>query len=264
MTENPGGLLAVNAQHLDQFADMPKAIKGIPTGYLGLLEQRLNETEEALYRALAELAALKSRANLSGSGDLQIHDLALRDLNTNKHARMAEWKEYPLKKQEELERWQQFMGPNNIQLGSAQEKQLHPEFEESYRSPPPIASNEQRTHETPLFHSLNVNSSGFVRQSLPTPSPGAHIPLGTSRSVEFPAQSPSQEQTTSYPHVLAPNFECIENMAGVPNSDLMQQNIMDSGWEAGPRGGETQDKFRQNPPPKQSERLSAAFQHTYY
>lgn len=147
-----------------------------------------------------------------------------------------------------------------------QEKQLRIESEESYRAPPSIASNKQFTNENPLFGSLEMNPPpGFVRQSLPTHSPGDHIPLETPQSAEFPPHSPSREQTACYPHVFQPNFDRMGNMVNVlDNSSMIQQNITNDEWETGPSSGKNQDKFQQNPPLKQSERLSSAFQHTYY
>ena len=74
--------------------------RGIPTGYLGLLEQRLNETEAALFGALSELRGLGSSKPLQ------------RDANPSKMTRMEEWKEYPLQGEGGLERWFQLLGTN--------------------------------------------------------------------------------------------------------------------------------------------------------
>ncbi|KFY97029.1 hypothetical protein V498_02323 [Pseudogymnoascus sp. VKM F-4517 (FW-2822)] len=95
-----------------------KAGIGIPTGYLGNLEQRLNETEAALYSALAELRSLKNDqhfATLLNSTSTAIPlDLAPRELNANKMSRMAEWKEHPLTGPDAIERWQAFFSRYEI------------------------------------------------------------------------------------------------------------------------------------------------------
>ncbi|KFY72767.1 hypothetical protein V499_07102 [Pseudogymnoascus sp. VKM F-103] len=92
--------------------------RGIPTGYLGNLEQRLNETEAALYTALAELRSLKNDqhfVNLPNSTSLFIPpDLAPRELNANKMSRMAEWKEHSLTGSGAIERWRAFFSKYEI------------------------------------------------------------------------------------------------------------------------------------------------------
>ncbi|KFY29702.1 hypothetical protein V494_08543 [Pseudogymnoascus sp. VKM F-4513 (FW-928)] len=91
---------------------------GIPTGYLGNLEQRLNETEAALYSALAELRSLKNDQQFAMPVDPTpsfIHpDLAPRELNANKVSRMAEWKEHPLTGSGAIERWRAFFSRYEI------------------------------------------------------------------------------------------------------------------------------------------------------
>ncbi|OBT65812.1 hypothetical protein VE03_03338 [Pseudogymnoascus sp. 23342-1-I1] len=95
-----------------------KAGIGIPTGYLGNLEQRLNETEAALYRALAELRSLKNDQHLvmpvNSTSTSILPDLAPRELNANKMSRMAEWKEHPLTGSGAIERWQAFFSRYEI------------------------------------------------------------------------------------------------------------------------------------------------------
>ncbi|KFZ08855.1 hypothetical protein V502_09097 [Pseudogymnoascus sp. VKM F-4520 (FW-2644)] len=90
---------------------------GIPTGYLGNLEQRLNETEAALYSALAELRSLKNDqhfASLLNSTTSIPPDLAPRELNANKMSRMAEWKEHPLTGSGAIESWRAFFSRYEI------------------------------------------------------------------------------------------------------------------------------------------------------
>ncbi|KAH8749469.1 hypothetical protein BGZ57DRAFT_915007 [Hyaloscypha finlandica] len=78
--------------------------RGIPGGYLGALETRLNETEIALYNALCELRKLKIESAFTDHPDLS-EPLQSRQTDGNKYSRMNEWVRYPLKRSEELETW---------------------------------------------------------------------------------------------------------------------------------------------------------------
>ncbi|KAG4439780.1 hypothetical protein IFR05_004748 [Cadophora sp. M221] len=84
--------------------------EGIPTGYLGLLEQRLGETEVVLYHALSELRALKlQNPFIPIPGNIVIPEPIFRDPNPTKQFRMEEWREYRLRTRDEVERWRQFL-----------------------------------------------------------------------------------------------------------------------------------------------------------
>jgi hypothetical protein len=79
-------------------------IRGIPGGYLGALETRLNETEIALYNALCELRQLKTERTFTDHPDLS-EPLQARQGNSNKYSRMTEWVTYPLRSSSELAVW---------------------------------------------------------------------------------------------------------------------------------------------------------------
>jgi hypothetical protein len=79
-------------------------VRGIPGGYLGALETRLNETEIALYNALCELRKLKLESAFTDHPDLS-EPLQSRQTDGNKYSRMNEWVRYPLKRSDELETW---------------------------------------------------------------------------------------------------------------------------------------------------------------
>lgn len=79
--------------------------RGIPTGYLGLLEQRLNETEKVLYKTLSELAARDG---------LKAREWTPREAGMSKHERMKEWKEYPLNGEGCIERWRGLFGGSDV------------------------------------------------------------------------------------------------------------------------------------------------------
>jgi hypothetical protein len=78
--------------------------RGIPGGYLGALETRLNETEIALYNALCELRQLKTQSTFTSHPDLS-EPLQARQANSSKYSRMTEWASYPLRSSSELEVW---------------------------------------------------------------------------------------------------------------------------------------------------------------
>lgn len=85
--------------------------RGIPTGYLGTLEQRLAETETALFNTLNALGAVRNQEG-NISQDVMISrepgTMVARDTNVNKTGRMAEWKRYPLQSSTDLEEWYEF------------------------------------------------------------------------------------------------------------------------------------------------------------
>ncbi len=76
------------------------------------MEQRLSNTEVLLYNALSQLRVLKVDAFPGSSDsliDVQVPEPIPREVNMSKHARMEEWKQHPLKKSEDVERWRKFM-----------------------------------------------------------------------------------------------------------------------------------------------------------
>jgi len=85
--------------------------RGIPSGYISTLEQRLMETEGVLFCALSELRNLRSQPNSQPQMKLEpptLASLGARETNPNKALRMAEWKEYPLRTNEQITRWEEF------------------------------------------------------------------------------------------------------------------------------------------------------------
>jgi hypothetical protein len=68
------------------------------------LEQRLHETEIALYNALCELRKIKSESAFTDHLDLS-ESLQSRHAAMNKYSRMAEWVRYPLNHSDEVENW---------------------------------------------------------------------------------------------------------------------------------------------------------------
>jgi hypothetical protein len=78
--------------------------RGIPTGYLNALEQRLNETEDALYNSLAELRELRSK-NGHEDHSREVVSISSRPANESKASRMEEWKRFPVKELRDLESW---------------------------------------------------------------------------------------------------------------------------------------------------------------
>ncbi|CAG8960436.1 hypothetical protein HYFRA_00008155 [Hymenoscyphus fraxineus] len=128
--------------------------RGIPTGYLGLLEQRLQKTEEALYKTLSELKLLKD--NQSGPDKPTIPALKSYDANTSKQTRMEEWKDYPLESSQDLENWQRYMRSNEVSVQGGERT----ESQRPNRSP---ISNEPRApvpeDTSPPYRGIDMNLS---------------------------------------------------------------------------------------------------------
>ncbi|KAH8586034.1 hypothetical protein B0O99DRAFT_645574 [Bisporella sp. PMI_857] len=183
--------------------------RGIPTGYLASLEQRLSETEAALYNALSELRNSKEQGALSNyDGDFIFvapRHLA-RDMNPNKIARMEEWKDYPLQDVQSLERWLEFFGssqaagqnanqshigaaPLQIQKRTNQEMQQPSAFEEQYQ--------DYQISETSLAEDLIRLSQGQPSTSIPfdTTYPPSAIPGPSSTHL----QSQNQFHNINHP-----------------------------------------------------------------
>jgi hypothetical protein len=102
------------------------SIRGIPGGYLGALETRLNESEIALYNALCELRQLKSESTFTNHPDIS-EPLQARQANSNKYSRMTEWITYPLRSSSELEVWWSSFENSNPREGMCN-KQKHYNF----------------------------------------------------------------------------------------------------------------------------------------
>lgn len=72
--------------------------RGLPLGYLNQLEQRLSETEAALYSALATLRAIQPTTLVQASPNPG-------SMHKQKAARMDEWNQLPLRGWPDMERW---------------------------------------------------------------------------------------------------------------------------------------------------------------
>lgn len=74
--------------------------RGLPTGYLGALEQRLTDTEAALHDAITHLHRVKDTPNIR-----PVRLNSARQSKTTKGSRLAEWAKFPLNSPEEVQRW---------------------------------------------------------------------------------------------------------------------------------------------------------------
>ncbi len=83
---------------------LTKIFRGLPGGYLGTLEQRLNDTEAVLHDAITEIHRLKENSNSHSSSRSVRLDLA-RPSKITKASRLAEWAKYPLTSPEDVEVW---------------------------------------------------------------------------------------------------------------------------------------------------------------
>ncbi|KAJ5305977.1 hypothetical protein PENANT_c015G10781 [Penicillium antarcticum] len=95
---------------------MSNARRGLPLGYLNQLEQRLAETESALYGALTALRSMGSSAVQASAKT----DTAPK----HKTARMEEWSQLPLREWPDMERWMTVMSD---QFNMEQPREMIPE-----------------------------------------------------------------------------------------------------------------------------------------
>lgn len=84
------------------------ACRGIPSGYLNAMEQRLNDTEIALHEALSELGKLRQMVPYAEQPRQPCLSLT-RVTQLSKATRMTEWKEHPLNSSQDIERWWQVL-----------------------------------------------------------------------------------------------------------------------------------------------------------
>lgn len=72
--------------------------RGLPLGYLNQLEQRLSETEAALYSALVTLRAMRPTTVVHASAKPE-------SVHKQKAARMDEWNQLPLRGWSDMDHW---------------------------------------------------------------------------------------------------------------------------------------------------------------
>jgi hypothetical protein len=72
--------------------------RGLPLGYLNQLEQRLSETETALYSALVTLRAMRPTTMVHASAKPE-------SVHKQKAARMDEWNQLPLRGWSDMDHW---------------------------------------------------------------------------------------------------------------------------------------------------------------
>ncbi|KAK0112093.1 hypothetical protein ONS96_001352 [Cadophora gregata f. sp. sojae] len=279
--------------------------RGIPTGYLGLLEQRLGETEVLLYRALSELRALKLQQNSypGVTSTLDIPDPITREANAPKPVRMEEWKEYPLKYEEEVERWRQYMsGGRETSIGydegfSGEQSQVNNSY---YSNPTNQFSNpdpSQTYHDTDMDFNVAAGLVGLSQShgqiQLQTQNTNnAHIPPPSQHTnvlnPRFSNPMPPLPDSANNPS-LQSNYTAEFNSSkdlhinrGISNQNLdLDQNpqtnaILEGsssntavGWETPPSdptsGATGQNAGTQRPVELlRSQQLSAAFKNIYY
>lgn len=69
------------------------------------MEQRLSDTESALYDVVAKLQRINAGLNPSSTSSRQARLNSTRPSKRTKTSRLAEWTMYPLKSSEDIERW---------------------------------------------------------------------------------------------------------------------------------------------------------------
>ncbi|KAH7317681.1 hypothetical protein BKA65DRAFT_514968 [Rhexocercosporidium sp. MPI-PUGE-AT-0058] len=273
--------------------------RGIPTGYLGLLEQRLGETEVLLYQALSELQTLKLQ-NIFQSVPRSpaIPDPIPREVNPSKQVRMEEWREYPLRTADEVERWRRFLGGDmkipDVYDGllGEQSRQEH----QGYHSPPnqPF-SDPNLDQDPPLTHQdnsmdfdvanglmgLSQTNDQNQTQYQQTTNTNSDPPPTQLSAILNPANFPSPPSGIQHTHNLSHTTNYTADFNPSPAQDMsMNHGIADTdqarrdpgpsgGWEASPlTPGPSitrQHAALQKPTELvRSQQLSAAFKNIYY
>ena len=112
--------------------------RGLPLGYLNRLEQRLAETESALYGALITLASTNATTTVQATAKPDL-------LHKSKAARMNEWTQLPLRDWTDIYRWKISVGDQFI-LNQSQGSMLADSVGVSYVvSGSPTADNQSHS-----------------------------------------------------------------------------------------------------------------------
>ena len=183
-------------RHTTQIPDSgptSNASRGLPLGYLNQLEQRLAETESALYGALTTLRSMgQSTTPVTKSEALKL-----------KPARMEEWSQLPIRDWNELERWMTVMSDQfSGQPRATSENDAISETQESH--PPPYGWQEggidgrtgtsYEAHDpvlaSPYFQMDEVMPSDNSRQIGAVDAVGV-LESGSTRAEELSHQNPS-------------------------------------------------------------------------
>ncbi|KUJ17555.1 uncharacterized protein LY89DRAFT_56716 [Mollisia scopiformis] len=227
--------------------------RGIPAGYLGALEARLNETEAALYNALCELRRFNGGGSFSYTNVIQ--PLSSHQNNTSKALRMKSWIQCPLQTSNDVENW----------WISFQENQTS--YERDDTRPEPKTKDDSATHWHSHLNSQAQNSFTARATSRPTlESPGNMLYDVSNQSLEPCLQqshTPPQLPDSNQPKVLsaatsgqfgffdiqrlATRDESIGGSTSRPHEEASSQQIR----------GDSQHLTR-------SQQLSAEMSHIYY
>ncbi|KAG4423829.1 hypothetical protein IFR04_002974 [Cadophora malorum] len=161
-------------------------------------------------------------------GSVHIPDPVPRNSNAPKHVRMDEWKEYPLKQEEDVERWRNFMGGGReIATGyelrhAIADEPSHPEHPRYHNLPHQQFSAPDRSlayHDTDMDFNVAAGLMGLSQsqgqnhpQGQNTNHGHAQVPtqLSTIPNPGFSSPPLPHSQKTTYP-VLASNYAADYN-----------------------------------------------------
>ncbi|KAF8853447.1 hypothetical protein BDZ45DRAFT_77852 [Acephala macrosclerotiorum] len=203
----------VASPRLCKYAESNK--RGIPGGYLGALEARLNDTEAALYNALCEIRRLNQSSTFSYTNVSE--PISSRQDNTSKASRMSEWKQYPLQSSKDVETWWLSFKPSceltdedHVRERTALElnnrtQAMDWSASDSLPLPGPQAQNSMRVgtgavprempFERAVYSMHNQRQPSFQQENLSSQPPVLQRPQN---QVQLPAQPPTQSSNLGY------------------------------------------------------------------
>lgn len=147
--------------------------RGLPLGYLNQLEQRLSETEAALYGALATLQTIKPTSIVQASPKVDTHK--------TKSMRMEEWSKLPLQAWPDMGQWMSTVS-DQFAVSSVPANMLHGSQESSdeittegpNRTYGSTDTGAQEPRPAPAWHQDEVTAQksqgGFIRPQIGGPS----------------------------------------------------------------------------------------------
>ncbi|KAJ6115968.1 hypothetical protein N7523_006385 [Penicillium sp. IBT 18751x] len=131
-------LSAPSARVNHRIVFIPKVVRGLPLGYLNRLEERLAETEAALYGALMTLPSTSPTTVVQATAKPD-------SVRKPKAARMDGWSRLPLRTRSDLKRWQAAMG-DQFTIEQARAK--------------PFTESSGGGHATPILRTASTPSFG--------------------------------------------------------------------------------------------------------
>ncbi|KAH0365338.1 putative acylamino-acid-releasing enzyme, partial [Aureobasidium melanogenum] len=138
-------------------------VKGLPSGYIASIEERLAQTEAALLQALSTIHGSQIDARSSPTTDAKPRDM---EFNEIRIAKVEEWQKYPLETEEHQRNWMQYKvatdtGSTALTIGNTQEDHAGQASDkrqlQGHRESDGRRKRQKTTHESPGNRNLLEN-----------------------------------------------------------------------------------------------------------